>query len=60
MLTYKNGNPLFLKKIGKTIDNVAHNQISAWRDKPVVILAIQKQHDTNTIEIVDSIKDGKM
>ncbi|EAA25404.1 efflux RND transporter permease subunit [Rickettsia sibirica] len=59
ILTYKNGNPLFLKNIGKTIDSVANNKIAAWyRDKPGVILAIQKQPDTtNTIEIVDSIKE---
>ncbi|WP_324602904.1 efflux RND transporter permease subunit [Rickettsia conorii] len=56
ILTYKNGNPLFLKNIGKTIDS--NNKIAAWyRDKPGVILAIQKQPDTNTIEIVDSIKE---
>nr|WP_016926225.1 efflux RND transporter permease subunit [Rickettsia conorii] len=59
ILTYKNGNPLFLKNIGKTIDSVANNKIAAWyRDKPGVILAIQKQPDTtNTMEIVDSIKE---
>ncbi|MEY4463137.1 MAG: hypothetical protein RLZZ81_108 [Pseudomonadota bacterium] len=58
ILTYKNGNPLFLKNIGKAIDSVANNKIAAWyRDKPGIILAIQKQPDTNTIEIVDSIKE---
>ena len=58
ILTYKNGNPLFLKNIGQAIDNVANNKIAAWyRDKPGVILAIQKQPDINTIEIVDSIKE---
>ncbi|MCC8419266.1 MAG: efflux RND transporter permease subunit [Rickettsia endosymbiont of Glossina mortisans submortisans] len=58
ILTYKNGNLLFLKNIGKAIDSVANNKIAAWyRDKPGVILAIQKQPDTNTIEIVDSIKE---
>ncbi|MCX4083528.1 efflux RND transporter permease subunit [Rickettsia hoogstraalii] len=58
ILTYKNGNPLFLKNIGKAIDSVANNKIAAWyRDKPGVTLAIQKQPDTNTIEIVDSIKE---
>ncbi len=29
ILTYKNGNPLFLKNIGKTIDSVANNKIAA-------------------------------
>lgn len=53
ILTYRNGSPLFLKNIGK-----ANNKIAAWyRDKPGIILAIQKQPDTNTIEIVDGIKE---
>ncbi|ABE04728.1 RND family efflux transporter [Rickettsia bellii RML369-C] len=58
ILTYRNGSPLFLKNIGKAIDSVANNKIAAWyRDKPGIILAIQKQPDTNTIEIVDGIKE---
>jgi len=58
ILTYRDGNPLFLKNIGKAIDSVANNKIAAWyRDKPGIILAIQKQPDTNTIEIVDAIKE---
>ncbi|WP_252903624.1 efflux RND transporter permease subunit [Rickettsia endosymbiont of Proechinophthirus fluctus] len=44
ILTYKNGNPLFLKNIGKAIDSVANNKIAAWyRDKPGVILAIHNR-----------------
>lgn len=58
ILTYRNGSPLFLKNIGKAVDSVANNKIAAWyRDKPGIILAIQKQPDTNTIEIVDGIKE---
>ncbi len=58
ILTYRNGSPLFLKNIGKAIDSVANNKIATWyRDKPGIILAIQKQPDTNTIEIVDGIKE---
>ncbi|MGX6959709.1 MAG: efflux RND transporter permease subunit [Rickettsia endosymbiont of Pentastiridius leporinus] len=58
ILAYRNGKPLFLKNIGNAIDSVANNKIAAWyRDKPGVILAIQKQPDTNTIEIVDAIKE---
>ncbi|WP_342257059.1 MULTISPECIES: efflux RND transporter permease subunit [unclassified Rickettsia] len=58
ILMYRNGNPLFLNNIGVAIDSVANNKIAAWyNDKPGIILAIQKQPNTNTLEIIDSIKE---
>ena len=47
----------FLKNIGRAIDSVANDKVAAWyNDKRGIILAIQKQPNTNTLEVASSIK----
>ena len=54
---YRNGSPVFLKNIGKAIDSVANDKVAAWyNNKRGIILAIQKQPNTNTLEVANSIK----
>jgi|WetSurMetagenome_2_1015567.scaffolds.fasta_scaffold00736_7 hydrophobic/amphiphilic exporter-1 (mainly G- bacteria), HAE1 family len=57
IVTYRNGMPVRLAQIGKVIDSVENDRIASWfTGTRAVVLAIQRQPGTNTIEIVDSIK----
>jgi len=57
VVTYRNGAPVRLSEIGRVIDSVQNDKLAAWfNDTRGVLLAIQRQPGTNTIEIVDSIK----
>ena len=54
---YRNGSPVRLQDIGRVIDSVENNKIASWyKDRRAIVLAIQRQPGTNTIEVVDSIK----
>ncbi|MBI5606975.1 MAG: efflux RND transporter permease subunit [Deltaproteobacteria bacterium] len=54
---YRNGSPVRLQDIGRVIDGVENNKIASWyKDRRAIVLAIQRQPGTNTIEVVDSIK----
>jgi HAE1 family hydrophobic/amphiphilic exporter-1 len=57
IVAYRNGSPVRLDQIGQVIDSVENNKAASWYIKQrSVILAIQRQPGTNTIEVVDSIK----
>ena len=57
IVAYRNGAPVRLDQIGRVIDSVENNKAASWYiDQRSVILAIQRQPGTNTIEVVDSIK----
>jgi len=57
IVAYRNGAPVRLSEIGRVIDSVQNDKLAAWfNDTRGVLLAIQRQPGTNTIEIVDSIK----
>ena len=57
IVAYRNGSPVRLDQVGQVIDSVENNKAASWYiDKRSVILAIQRQPGTNTIEVVDSIK----
>ncbi|MFM9967410.1 MAG: efflux RND transporter permease subunit, partial [Burkholderiales bacterium] len=58
IVSYRNGSPIRLREVGKAVDGVQNNKVAAWfKDKRGVILAIQRQPGTNTIEMVDRIKE---
>ena len=61
IVTFRNGNPVRLREIGRVIDSVENDKIASWYNigkasSRSVILAIQRQPGTNTVEVVDSIK----
>jgi len=57
IVTYRNGAPVRLQELGRVIDSVQNDKVAAWfKDKRGIVLAIQRQPGTNTIEVVDSIK----
>jgi hydrophobic/amphiphilic exporter-1 (mainly G- bacteria), HAE1 family len=57
IVTYRNGAPVRLQELGRVIDGVQNDKVAAWfGDKRGIVLAIQRQPGTNTIEVVDNIK----
>jgi hydrophobic/amphiphilic exporter-1 (mainly G- bacteria), HAE1 family len=57
IVTYRNGNPVRLGEVGRVIDSVQSDKVAAWfKEKRGIVLAIQRQPGTNTIEVVDAIK----
>ncbi len=61
IVTYRNGNPVRLQELGRVNDSVENDKIASWfvtakGQVRSVILAIQRQPGTNTVEVVDSIK----
>ncbi len=58
IVTYRNGSPIRLRELGTIIDGVQNDKVAAWfKGKRGIVLAIQRQPGTNTIEVVDSIKE---
>jgi HAE1 family hydrophobic/amphiphilic exporter-1 len=57
IVTYRNGSPIRLQELGSVVDGVQNDKLSAWfKGKRGIVLAIQRQPGTNTIEVVDNIK----
>ncbi|BAY28051.1 acriflavin resistance protein [Calothrix sp. NIES-2100] len=62
-VAYNNGAPVRLGDLGQVVDSVQNDKIASWFfanqeqiPKRSIILAIQRQPGTNTIEIVDAVK----
>ncbi|OUC12290.1 MAG: acriflavine resistance protein B [Alkalinema sp. CACIAM 70d] len=57
IVAYRDGAPIYLEQLGRVIDGVEDNQVASWyNDTRAIILTIQRQPGTNTVEVVDTIK----
>jgi HAE1 family hydrophobic/amphiphilic exporter-1 len=57
IVAYRNGAPIRLDELGRVIDSVENDKVAAWyNDTRGIVLAIQRQPGTNTVEVVDNIK----
>src|SRR5437762_8197598 len=57
IVAYRNGAPVRLNEIGRVFDSVQNDKIAAWHNGTRgIMLGVQRQPGTNTIEIVDLIK----
>ncbi len=57
IVAYRNGSPVRLADLGRVIDSVENNKTANWYgDQRAIGLAIFRQPGTNTVEVVDSIK----
>ncbi len=58
IVAYRGGSPVRLGELGSVVDSVQNDKVAAWFDgKRAIVLAILRQPGTNTIEVVQSIKD---
>ncbi|HEY7363613.1 MAG TPA: efflux RND transporter permease subunit [Methylomirabilota bacterium] len=57
IVTYRNGSPVRLQELGRVIDGVQTDKVASWfNNDRAVVLAVQRQPGTNTIEVVDAIR----
>ncbi|HVN91210.1 MAG TPA: efflux RND transporter permease subunit [Candidatus Binataceae bacterium] len=57
IVAYRNGSPVRISDIGRAADSVQIDKIAGWvKQQRAIVLAIQRQPGTNTVEVVDNIK----
>ena len=57
IVAYRNGSPVRLEELGRVIDGVQSDKVASWfNDNRAVVLAVQRQPGTNTIEVVDGVR----
>jgi HAE1 family hydrophobic/amphiphilic exporter-1 len=56
-VTYRNGAPIKLNEVARVIDSVENDTVASWfNDSRAIVLAIQRQPDANTVEVVDMVR----
>jgi hydrophobic/amphiphilic exporter-1 (mainly G- bacteria), HAE1 family len=57
IVAYRNGAPVRLAEVAKAVDSVENDKVAgALNGTRSIILAVQRQPDANTVEVVDSIR----
>ena len=57
VVAHRNGAPVRLDELGRVVDGVQTDKVASWfNDDRAVVLAVQRQPGTNTIEVVDAIR----
>jgi hydrophobic/amphiphilic exporter-1 (mainly G- bacteria), HAE1 family len=57
IVAYRNGSPVRLDELGDVTDSVENDKAASWyNNKRAVVLAIQRQPGTNTVEVVQNIR----
>src|SRR5689334_10479221 len=58
IVAYRNGAPVALRDLGNVVDSVENNRLaSRYNGQQVVTLTIQRQPGTNTVAVVDAIRN---
>jgi len=58
IVAYRNGAPVTLRDLGDVVDSVENNRLaSRYNGQQVVTLTIQRQPGTNTVAVVDAIRN---
>ena len=57
VVAWRNGAPIRLNEVARIYDDVENDQTAAWHNQARgIALAIYRQSDANTVEVVDSVK----
>ncbi|NLH80698.1 MAG: acriflavine resistance protein B [Phyllobacteriaceae bacterium] len=57
IVSWQNGAPVRLRDVAQARDSVENDKVAAWLDGTrAIMLAIQRQPDANTVEVVDRIR----
>jgi HAE1 family hydrophobic/amphiphilic exporter-1 len=62
IVAYRNGSPVRLEELGQVIDSVETDKAAAWYvnkegSQRAIVIAIQRQPGTNTVEVANSVKE---
>ena len=58
IVAYRDGKPVRLEELGTVTDSVENNKVAAWFiDQRAVVLAIQRQPGTNTVEVARKVRE---
>lgn len=58
VVAWRNGSPVRLDEIGQVVDSVDESRRRNWyNDQPGMILAVQRQPGSNTVQVSEEIKD---
>ena len=59
IVAYRNGAPVHLDEIGRITDDVQNNKTASWYNgSRSIVLAIQRQPGTNTVEVANRVKSA--
>ncbi len=57
IIAYRNGAPVHLNEIGRITDDVQNNKTASWYNgSRSIVLAIQRQPGTNTVDVANKVK----
>ena len=57
IVTWQNGAPVRVSDVATSIDSVENDKVASWLDGTrAIVLAVYKQPDANTVEVVDRVK----
>ncbi len=57
IVAYRNGAPVLLRDVARVVAGVENDRVASWYNgRRAIILAIQRQPGTNTVQVVDDIK----
>ena len=61
IVAYRNGSPVRLSELGRVMDSVENNKVAAWymdstSQQRSVVLAVQRQPGTNTVEVASAVR----
>ncbi|HKD69347.1 MAG TPA: efflux RND transporter permease subunit [Candidatus Binataceae bacterium] len=57
IVAFRNGAPVRLGQLGRVLDSVQNDKVGGWvTAEPGVVLAIQRQPGTNTVQVVNDVR----
>jgi len=57
IVTYRGGSPVRLQEVARVTDSVENDKVASWyRGTRAIVLSVQRQPGTNTVEVVDAIR----
>ena len=57
VVAYQNGSPVRVQDVASAVDSVENDKVASWLNGTrAIVLAIQRQPDANTVQVVDSVK----